>query len=129
MKCHEAMLEISRIYKEGISGYLNAHPIMAYKWCRYATESGNKVAGYALGCYHEEGIGINANYSQALEWLSKSASKGYHPTEEKLNISFNKRKRVILNSKKKKKKKGNRHYYEKSIREAELSRKARAEKD
>ncbi|CAO3665867.1 unnamed protein product [Rhizopus stolonifer] len=124
MKCHEAMLELSRIYKEGIPGYLNAHPIMAYKWCQYATESGNKVAEYTLGCYHEEGIGVNANYSQALEWFSKSASKGYQPAEEKLNIPSNKRKSAILNSKK-----GNKQYYEESIRVAELSRKAKAEKD
>ncbi|KAI9278103.1 hypothetical protein BY458DRAFT_503885 [Sporodiniella umbellata] len=49
MKCHEAMIELSRMYKEGIPGYLNTHPVMAYKWCLYATEGGNETAEYMLG--------------------------------------------------------------------------------
>ncbi|KAG1233629.1 hypothetical protein G6F35_001283 [Rhizopus arrhizus] len=125
MKCHEAMLELSRLYKDGIPGYLNAHPMMAYKWCLYATENGNEIAEYTLGCYHEDGIGIYPNYSQALEWFTKSASKGYRPAEDKLNIPCNKRKSIVINSKRKR----NKRYYEESIRIAELSRKAKAEND
>ncbi|CAO3703320.1 unnamed protein product [Rhizopus stolonifer] len=77
MKYHEAMLKLSMVHKEGIPGYLNVHPIKAYKWCRYATESGNKVAEYTLSCYHEEGIDVNAHYPEALECFSKLALKGY----------------------------------------------------
>ncbi|RCH98192.1 hypothetical protein CU097_012308 [Rhizopus azygosporus] len=48
-KSHEAMLELSRLYKDGIPGYLSPHALMAYKWCLYATENGNEVAEYTLG--------------------------------------------------------------------------------
>ncbi|CAO3663686.1 unnamed protein product [Rhizopus stolonifer] len=86
------MLKLSRIHKEDIPGYLNVHPIMAYKWCRYATESGNKVAEYTLSCYHEEGIDVNAHYPETLECFSKSASKGYQPAEEKKETNIIRRK-------------------------------------
>jgi hypothetical protein len=60
-----------------------------------------------------------------LEWFTKSASKGYRPAEDKLNIPCNKRKSIVINSKRKR----NKRYYEESIRIAELSRKAKAEND
>lgn len=49
-KKHEgAMLEISRLYKEGIPGFLNPNPIIAHEWCLRATESGNEIAEFMLG--------------------------------------------------------------------------------
>ena len=47
---HEgAMLELSRLYKDGIPDYLGAHPDMAYKWCKKAAENGNEIAAYTMG--------------------------------------------------------------------------------
>lgn len=52
-KRHEgAMLELSRLYKEGIAGYLDPHPTMAYEWCKRATESGNEAAEFIMGYVH-----------------------------------------------------------------------------
>lgn len=45
----DAMLELSRYYKDGIAGYLNIHPMMAFKWCHRATEHGNEIAEYTVG--------------------------------------------------------------------------------
>lgn len=45
----DAMLELSRLYKEGISGYLNPHPVMAHTWCIKASQSGNETAEYLMG--------------------------------------------------------------------------------
>ncbi|KAI8885662.1 HCP-like protein [Backusella circina FSU 941] len=49
MRNEHAMLELSRLYREGVPGYLNPHPLMAYKWCQRATENGNEVAEFTLG--------------------------------------------------------------------------------
>lgn len=49
-KRHEgAMIELSRLYKEGIAGYLEPHPTMAYAWCKRATENGNEAAEFIMG--------------------------------------------------------------------------------
>jgi TPR repeat protein len=45
----ESMLELSRLCKDGIPGYLNAHPVMAHTWCIKASERGNEVAEYLMG--------------------------------------------------------------------------------
>lgn len=44
-----AMLELSRLYREGIPGYLQPNALMAYKWCERATENGNEIAEFTLG--------------------------------------------------------------------------------
>lgn len=43
------MLEISRLYKEGIPGFLNPNPIIAHEWCMRAAESDNAIAEFMLG--------------------------------------------------------------------------------
>jgi hypothetical protein len=43
------MLELSRLYKDGIPGYLNASVQMAHNWCLRATENGNEIAEYTMG--------------------------------------------------------------------------------
>lgn len=49
-KNHEdAMLELSRLYKEGVPKCLEPSPQNAYQWCLKATENGNEVAEYVMG--------------------------------------------------------------------------------
>jgi TPR repeat protein len=36
--------------------------------------------------YYESGIGVDADYPRALEYFGKSASKGYVPAAERLNL-------------------------------------------
>ncbi|KAI9470056.1 MAG: hypothetical protein EXX96DRAFT_588634 [Benjaminiella poitrasii] len=114
---HEgAMLELSKLYKDGISGYLSPHPTLAYDWRHRVAEKGNEVAEYMLGLYYDNGIGVYPDHHKACEWYSKSASKGYRPAEEALSIPpSNQRSNHHPN-------KPNQKYYEESIRIAEDSR-------
>ncbi|KAI7896342.1 uncharacterized protein EV154DRAFT_456630 [Mucor mucedo] len=135
-KKHEgAMLEISRLYKEGIPGFLNPNPIIAHEWCVRATESGNEIAEFMLGIYFEFGVGVNPDQKQAFVWYSKAASKGYGPAENKLNVPQSKRKSLALNqdveSKLDHRQNGSKgkKYYEDSVRIAEKSRRAHAEQE
>lgn len=45
----DAMIELTYFYKDGISGYLSPHPLLAFQWCHKATENGNPIADYILG--------------------------------------------------------------------------------
>ncbi|KAI7905592.1 uncharacterized protein BX663DRAFT_500269 [Cokeromyces recurvatus] len=109
-----AMIELSKLYKEGISGYLNPHPMLAYEWCLRVAEKGNEMAEYMIGMYYDKGIGIYPDHQKAREWYSKSAAKGYRPAEEILGIQSS--------SSNNKSTKNQRHYYEESIRLEENSR-------
>ena len=44
-----AMLDLSRIYSQGISGLLAAQNDMAFKWCKRAADLGFHQAEYVLG--------------------------------------------------------------------------------
>ncbi|KAI7886967.1 HCP-like protein [Lichtheimia hyalospora FSU 10163] len=84
---HEgAMLDLSRLYAQGIAGYLMPQYEIAFKWCQRAADKGLEQAEYVLGTYYEDGIGTLPDYPRALEYFSKAASKGYAPAEEKLNV-------------------------------------------
>jgi TPR repeat protein len=95
---------------------------------------------YINRVYYELGVGVYSDYSQALEWFSKSASKGYGPAENKLNVPSNKRMSMIsrgieekLNKKQIDSNNGNgsgkKKYYEESVRIAERSRRTHAEQN
>jgi TPR repeat protein len=75
--------------------------------------------------YHEQGIGVHPDYAIALEWFSRSASKGYGPAEDKLNAPTNKRKSI--SNFENKYKRSNKRYYDESVRIAEKSRRATVE--
>lgn len=80
------------------------------------------------------GVGTRLDYSQALVWYNKAASKGYGPAETKLNVPSNKRVSMIsrgLDGGEEKKAKNqqigsnkNKKYYEESVHVAEKSRKS-----
>ncbi|GAN00998.1 hypothetical protein MAM1_0004d00427 [Mucor ambiguus] len=80
-----AMLDLSRIYSQGISGLLAIQKDMAFKWCKRSADLGFDQAEYVLGKYYEDGIGVAPDFPRALEYFGKAASKGYQPAAEKLN--------------------------------------------
>ncbi|KAI9489637.1 hypothetical protein BDB00DRAFT_842355 [Zychaea mexicana] len=84
-----AMLDLSRLYAQGIPGYLMPQHQVAFKWCHRAASKGLEQAEYVLGTYYEDGIGTAPDYNRGLEWFSKAASKGYAPAAEKLNLPKN----------------------------------------
>ncbi|KAI8052592.1 uncharacterized protein B0P05DRAFT_518400 [Gilbertella persicaria] len=86
---HEgAMLELSRMYRDGIMDCLSPRPEMAYTWCLSAAKNGNEIAEFTLGLYYERGVGVYPDQAQANEWFRKAASKGYMPAKEKLSPSL-----------------------------------------
>ncbi|KAK4516335.1 glycoside hydrolase 3 protein [Mucor velutinosus] len=80
-----AMLDLSRIYSQGISGLLAIQKDTAFKWCKRSADLGFDQAEYVLGKYYEDGIGVAPDFPRALEYFGKAASKGYQPAAEKLN--------------------------------------------
>ncbi|CEI92652.1 hypothetical protein RMCBS344292_06906 [Rhizopus microsporus] len=80
-----AMLDLSRMYLEGIPGLLASQKTIAFKWCKRSAELGFAQAEYVLGKYYEDGIGISPDYPRALEYFGRAASKGYHLAAKKLN--------------------------------------------
>ncbi|CAO0791304.1 unnamed protein product [Mucor circinelloides] len=80
-----AMLDLSRIYCQGISGLLAIQKDIAFKWCKRSADLGFDQAEYVLGKYYEDGIGVAPDFPRALEYFGKAASKGYQPAAEKLN--------------------------------------------
>ncbi|CAO3636813.1 unnamed protein product [Cunninghamella blakesleeana] len=81
-----AMLYISKCYERGISGHLDINPLLAFKWCQKACEQGNlDQADYLLGTFYERGFGVSSDYTKALTYYDKAASKGYAPAAELLN--------------------------------------------
>lgn len=87
----QAMLDLSRLYAQGIPGLLMPQHEMAFKWCQRATHQGLEQAEYVLGSYYEAGIGTLPDYPRALEYFGKAASKGYEPAAEKLNLPSSQR--------------------------------------
>lgn len=92
---------------------------------------------FVFSTYYEFGVGVNPDYPRALEWYSKSASKGYKLAQEKLNNSSNNRMSMIsenIDSQLNKKLASSggdnkKEYYKESIRIAEKSRKTDAEQN
>lgn len=81
-----AMLYISKWYEKGIPGHLHSNPLLAFKWCQKASDQGNlDQADYLLGTYYEHGFGVSSDYTKALTYYDKAASKGYAPAAELLN--------------------------------------------
>ncbi|KAI8365154.1 hypothetical protein BD560DRAFT_162093 [Blakeslea trispora] len=84
-RSHEgAMMNLSRIYRNGIADCLGPRPDLAFTWCLRVASNGDEVAEYTLGLYYERGVGVNIDHLQANEWFRKSSSKGYQPASEKL---------------------------------------------
>ncbi|CEP18499.1 hypothetical protein [Parasitella parasitica] len=80
-----AMLDLSRIYCQGISGLLAIQKDIAFKWCKRSADLGFDQAEYVLGKYYEDGIGVTPDFPRALEYFGKAAAKGYPLAAEKLN--------------------------------------------
>ncbi|KAG0188542.1 hypothetical protein DFQ28_004725 [Apophysomyces sp. BC1034] len=80
-----AMLDLSRLYVQGIPGHLVCQPNLGFRWCQRAAEKGLAKAEYVLGTYYEDGVGVHPDYSRALEFFNKAASKDYLLAAEKLN--------------------------------------------
>lgn len=43
------MLAVSKMFKQGIPGFLSSQHILAHEWCVRAAENGNEVAEFTLG--------------------------------------------------------------------------------
>ncbi|KAI9309625.1 hypothetical protein BJ944DRAFT_63305 [Cunninghamella echinulata] len=81
-----AMFYISKWYEKGIPGHLQCNPSLAFKWCQKASDQGDlDQADYLLGTYYENGFGTPSDYTKALTYYDKAASKGYAPAAELLN--------------------------------------------
>ena len=51
---------------------------------RAGATTGNKTAQYRLGLMHENGLGVEQNYAEALTWYRKAADKGYAAAQNNL---------------------------------------------
>lgn len=72
----EAELALSGWYLTGAEGIVQQSDAHAYQWARKAAEKGLPKAEYAVGYYSENGVGVDADKSEALAWYGKAAAKG-----------------------------------------------------
>jgi TPR repeat protein len=72
----EAELALSGWYLTGAEGVVVQSDEHAYTWARRAAEKGLSKAEYAVGYYTENGVGVEADKTEALRWYAKAAVKG-----------------------------------------------------
>ncbi len=63
-------------YKRGVAAYNNADYISAYKLLLPEAEHGNTNAQFRIGYLLLNGMGVESNTKQGLEWLRKAAESG-----------------------------------------------------
>ncbi|KAG0248719.1 hypothetical protein DFQ27_000680 [Actinomortierella ambigua] len=59
-------------------------PSKSYFWMSQAAESGNSVAEYGLGWYHELGFGTNKNLRMAVSLYRQASEKGHREANNRL---------------------------------------------
>ena len=74
---HEAQLSLSGWYLTGSQGILEQSDAEAYLWARKAAvaEPALPKAMYAMGYFHEVGIGCASSLDEAKRWYTRSACK------------------------------------------------------
>ena len=74
---HEAQLSLSGWYLTGSQGILEQSDTEAYLWARKAAvaEPALPKAMFAMGYFHEVGIGCTSNLDEAKRWYTRAACK------------------------------------------------------
>ncbi len=61
---------------------------LALLYYRSAAQQGDPAGQYGLAAMYANGDGLNQNYAKAVEWLNKSADKGFGPAVDALTTAY-----------------------------------------
>ncbi|KAI0241268.1 hypothetical protein L0F63_006346 [Massospora cicadina] len=80
----ESQVSLSGWYLTGAPGILEQSDSLAFSWCAKASERGLGKAEYAMGQYHEMGVGVDPDLDMALAWYKKASDHGFQKAKERL---------------------------------------------
>ncbi|KAK3934384.1 hypothetical protein QBC46DRAFT_399991 [Diplogelasinospora grovesii] len=72
----EASLGVSRWFLFGFEGFFAKNELLAYKYAQDAANAGLATGEFAMGYYHEIGIHVQKDVSEARRWYEKAAEHG-----------------------------------------------------
>ena len=75
----EAQMYLCRLYQQ--RGDTLENPGLAYQWCKEAASEGLVDAQFELGVMYLEGVGIEQDDDQALEWIFRASLQGHKQAE------------------------------------------------
>jgi len=61
---------------------------MAFLLMREAASKGNAKATYAVGCYFLQGLGVEKNYHNALQWLKIAAGSPHYVAQAMYDLGY-----------------------------------------
>eukprot|EP00158_Paraphelidium_tribonemae_P008272 Partr_v1_DN28535_c0_g1_i2_m73177 len=91
----EAELALSGYYLTGSEGVLNQSDSDAFMWAHRSASKAFSKAEYAVGHYHEMGIGTPVNLDQAVIWYTRAASQGNDRAHQRLTDIKNNHKLTV----------------------------------
>lgn len=80
----EADMALSKWFLCGAESYFDKNEQLAYTFADKAARKGLASAEFALGYYHEVGVGTERNVELARKWYSKAAAKDNTDAQERL---------------------------------------------
>jgi TPR repeat protein len=80
----EAQMALSGWYLTGAPGVLEPRDQEAIKWCSLAANQNLPKAEYAMGYYHEVGVGVEINMDEAMKWYHRAARNGSVEAKKRL---------------------------------------------
>ncbi|GBB93593.1 hypothetical protein RclHR1_00220027 [Rhizophagus clarus] len=80
----EADMALSKWYLCGAEGYFDQNEALAYEHAERAAITGLAAAEFAMGYFHEVGIHVPVNSTQANLWYTKAAENGNEDAKQRL---------------------------------------------
>ncbi|KAJ1983239.1 hypothetical protein H4R34_001395 [Dimargaris verticillata] len=81
----EAQMALSAWYLSGSPGTIDQNDELAFKWCSKSAEQGLVKAEFAMGYYHEVGIGASVDVAKAQEWYRLAIAHGSKEAQQRLD--------------------------------------------
>ncbi|KAJ1971066.1 hypothetical protein H4R35_005488 [Dimargaris xerosporica] len=81
----EAQMALSAWYLSGSPGTIDQNDELAFKWCSKSAEQGLVKAEFAMGYYHEVGIGVSVDVTKAQEWYRLAIAHGSKEAQQRLD--------------------------------------------
>jgi tetratricopeptide (TPR) repeat protein len=104
-----------QIFQDGMDAHANKDYKKALEIFKLLAEKGDATAGFNIGVYYEQGIGVTQDYKEALKWYQFAQDRGYEGAIKGINNLAD----VMLQSGHKMKNKGNLdaaiEFYKKSL--------------
>ncbi|KAJ1961102.1 hypothetical protein IWQ62_003984, partial [Dispira parvispora] len=81
----EAQMSLSAWYLSGSPGSVEQNDELAFKWCSKSAEQGLVKAEFAMGYYHEVGIGTQVDIEKAKQYYRVAISHGSKEAQQRMD--------------------------------------------